>query len=178
MNFKETDVLLAMKNDKDAFSRLYESIYIDLYKMAFYIIGNKEFAEDAVSETVIDAYKGISALKDSSNFENWILKILTRKCKQSLRIKYNKISVFNSNVKNIDNLEPSSKLVISNPEDKTDIQQALKKVSPEDRVIISLCIIEGYKSNEVAEILSMKATTVRSRLNRSLAKIKKYLEVK
>lgn len=178
MNYNENDVLLAVENDKDAFSRLYESIYIDLYKMAFYILGNKEIAEDVVSETIFDAYKGISKLKDSANFENWILKILSRKCKQSLRIKYNKFSVFNSNARSADDFEISSEISITNPEDKTDIQNALSKVSMLDRIIISLCIVEGYKSNEVAEILSMKATTVRSRLNRSLAKMRNYLEVK
>ena len=44
-------------------------------------------------------------------------------------------------------------------------------------MIVSLCVVEGYKSNEVAEILSMNPSTVRSRLNRSLKKMKEYLEV-
>ena len=43
-------------------------------------------------------------------------------------------------------------------------------------MIVSLCVVEGYKSNEV-EILSMNPSTVRSRLNRSLKKMKEYLEV-
>lgn len=178
MNYNENDVLLAIENDKNAFSRLYEAIYTDLFKMAFYIMGNRELAEDVVSDTILDAYKGISKLKDSANFENWILKILTNKCKHTLKNKYNKFSVFNANARSIDDFETSSELSITNPEDKTDIQNALSKVSMQDRIIISLCIVEGYKSNEVAEILSMKATTVRSRLNRSLAKLRNYLEVK
>lgn len=177
MKFNENDVLLAIENDKNAFSNLYEAIYTDLFKMAFYIMGNKELAEDVVSEAIIDAYKGISKLKNSSSFENWILKILTIKCRQALRIKYNKFSVFNSNARSIDDFEFSSEISITNPEDKTDIQNALAKVSTLDRIIISLCIVEGYKSQEVADILSMKATTVRSRLNRSLKKIRNYLEV-
>ena len=60
---------------------------------------------------------------------------------------------------------------------KTDVKIALSKLNTEDRMIVSLCVVEGYKSNEVAEILSMNPSTVRSRLNRSLKKMKEYLEV-
>ena len=178
MNFDKNDVLNATKNNKEAFANLYDDIYADLFKMAFYIMGNKELAEDVVSETVLDAYKGISSLKEIDKFENWILKILTNKCKQSLKIRYSKFSIFNYNARNINDYELRGTNNISIYEEKTDVTYALEKLSSLDRIIISLCIVEGYKSNEVAQILSMKPSTVRSRLNRGLAKMKIYLEVK
>ena len=160
-----------------AFANLYKSIYADLYKMAYYIIGNRELAEDIVSDTVIDAYRSISSLKDCDKFESWILKILTNKCKRAMRNKYSKFSIFNPNARNPEDYHLQSKDRISMQEELTDITRALAQLSYEDKVIISLCIIEGYKSTEVAKILSMKPTTVRSRLNRGLSKMKKYLEV-
>lgn len=178
MKFDKNDVLLAMQNDKDSFSRLYDAIYTDLFKMAFYIMGNRELAEDVVSETVLDAYKGISNIRDVSRFENWILKILTNKCNQMLKIRYNKFSIFNFNARNIDDYEVASKDHMSVSEHRTDIRCAMEKLKPLDRMIISLCIVEGYTSNETAQILSMKPATVRSRLNRGLAKMKNDLEVK
>lgn len=178
MKFDKNDVINATQNNKEAFANLYDSIYVDLFKMAFYIMGNRELAEDVVGETILDAYRGISGMKEESNFENWILKLLTNKCKKSLRNKYNKFSIFNSNARNIDDYALASEDKISVYEDKTDISRAMSKLSALDRIIISLCIVEGYKSYEVADILSMKPTTVRSRLNRGLAKMKNYLEVK
>ena len=83
MNYNENDVVMAMKSQKDVFEKLYKSIYTDLFKMSFYIIGNREQAKDIVSETVLDAYTGIAKLKDSTKFEQWILRILTVKCKRS-----------------------------------------------------------------------------------------------
>lgn len=178
MKFDENDVLMAIKNDNNAFANIYKSIYTDLYKMAFYIMGNKTLAEDIVSDTIIDAYKGISQLKDFSKFEQWILKILTNKCKKTLKTKYSHFSIFNPNARNIDDYELKSGDDISTREEQTDIQNAISKLSPLDRMIISLCIVEGYKSHEAARILSMNPSTVRSRLNRSLAKIRNDLEVK
>lgn len=178
MKFDENDVFMAMNNDKKAFANLYKSICTDLYKMAFYIMGNGTLAEDIVSETVLDAYKGISGLKDASKFEPWILKILTTKCKKSLKSKYSSFSVFHPDARNIGDYHLTSPDDVSAGDQRTDIQRALNNLSPKDRVIISLCIIEGYQSKEAAQILSMNPSTVRSRLNRGLAKMKKYLEVK
>lgn len=178
MKINENDVLLAMKNDKEAFANIYESVCTDLYKMAFYMVGNKTLAEDIVSDTILDAYKGISGLKDASKFEQWILKILTNKCKAAIKSKYSKFSVFNPNVKNIDESDLKSEGSVTFNEERTDIQNALLKLPPKDRMIISLCIVEGYKSHEAAQILSMNPSTVRSRLNRGLAKMKNFLEVK
>lgn len=178
MNFEKNDVLLAIQKNNVAFSNLYQSIYADLYKMAYYIIGNRELAEDIVSDTVLDAYRNIATLRDPDKFESWILKILTNQCKKMMRGKYSKFSVFNPNARNPEDYPLSSGNDLSTQDDMTDIVRAMSHLSYDDKLIISLCIVEGYKSTEVAQILSMKPSTVRSRLNRGLAKMRKYLEVK
>ena len=74
--------------DKYAFEQIYAQIYTDLYRMALYILGDSEAAKDAVSETVLDAYKGIGKLKDETSFESWIVTILSRKCKRMIKRKF------------------------------------------------------------------------------------------
>lgn len=177
MKYDKQDVLLAIHNDKFAFENLYCAINNDLYKIAMYILGNRELAEEVVSETVIDALIGIPKLKDAEKFEQWILKILTTKCNRKIKEKYNKFSVFNPNSRDFDDFSEKSMCSVNDHETKTDVQIALSKLDKKDRMIVSLCVVEGYKSHEVAKILSMNASTVRTRLNRSLAKMRAYLEV-
>ena len=177
MNYNERDVQNAMNNDKIAFEKLYRDINMDLYKMALYMLGDGEIASEVVSDTVIDALVGITKLKDVTRFEPWILKILTNKCKRKMREKYNKFSVFSPNAQDFDD---NINQVSSQEKDfdtKTDIQIALSKLKQKDRMIVTLCVVEGYKSHEVAAIMSMNPSTIRSRLNRSLAKMREYLEV-
>ena len=76
MNYKEKDVKNAMRHDKIAFESLYRDINTDLCKMALYMLGNNQIAEEIVSETVLDALIGITKLKDETRFEAWILKRL------------------------------------------------------------------------------------------------------
>lgn len=177
MNYNERDVQKAMSNDKIAFENLYRDINTDLYKMALYMLGDSEIASEVVSDTVMDALTGIAKLKDVARFEGWILKILTNKCKRKMKEKYNKFSVYNPKAQDFDdsiNQVPDSE---NDVDTKTDVQTALWKLQPKDRMIVTLCVVEGYKSHEVAAIMSMNSSTVRSRLNRSLAKMREYLEV-
>ena len=70
---------------KDEFIELYTGIYKDLYRYALYILCNKEDAEDAVSEAVVDAYAEFDKLRDKAAFRSWIFKILSIKCKKKIR---------------------------------------------------------------------------------------------
>ena len=70
---------------KDEFIELYTGIYKDLYRYALYILCNKEDAEDAVSEAVVDAYAEFGKLRDRAAFRSWIFKILSIKCKKKIR---------------------------------------------------------------------------------------------
>ena len=47
----------AKASDAAAFAELYESVYKDLYRFAYYTLKHPQDAEDVVSETVIDAYR-------------------------------------------------------------------------------------------------------------------------
>ena len=69
----------------------------------------------------------------------------------------------------------TSENTIENIALRSDIEQALSKLNNIDRQIVLLSIIGGYKSHEIGNLLYLNATTVRSKLNRSLAKVRQYL---
>ena len=58
----------AKKGDRDAFSSLYETVYTDLYRFALYCLNNPSDAEDAVSETVLDAWQELPHLRRPGSF--------------------------------------------------------------------------------------------------------------
>ena len=94
-----------------------------------------------------------------------------------MKEKYNRFSVFNPNAQDFDDNISQVSSQERDFDTKTDVQIALSKLKQKDRMIVTLCVVEGYKSHEVAAIMSMNPSTIRSRLNRSLAKMREYLEV-
>ena len=74
----------AKAGNKESFARVYDMIAPELYKVALYTLGNQQDAEDAVSETFVEAYKGIANLRDESSFKRWMMTILSIRCKRRI----------------------------------------------------------------------------------------------
>ena len=154
---------------KDEFIELYTGIYKDLYRYALYVLGNREDAEDAVSETVVDAYAGFGKLRDKGTFRSWIFKILSIKCKRKLKGYLNRDSELDEHV---------DALVFKEAEDvagKVDVQNAFARLDDRERQILALSVIAGYEGDEVSKLMNMNHNTVRTVKSRALEKMRKML---
>ena len=174
MEYQKELVEKARKGSYYAFSQLYEEIYLDLFKMAYYSLGNRMDAEDIVSETVMDAWLGMKHLKSVEAFGSWIMKILIRKCKWKMRdyVKHKK----HVNIDKIDEREWCEYESVPNQELGYDIEQAFRVLGHEERMIVSLSFWGEYNSTQIGKIMQMKPSTVRSKLKRSLEKMRDRLE--
>ena len=72
----------------EQFLELYETVYKDLYRLAYYYLGNSQDAEDVVGETVLKAYEKFATLRKKESFKSWIFKILVNQCMAFLRKSY------------------------------------------------------------------------------------------
>lgn len=171
MNIDEGLVEKAKLGDDEAFSKLYESIYVDMYKYAYYMLGNVHDAEDVVSDVVIDIYKGIGKLRNNSLFRQWSFKILSNKCKRRRKQYLNKNESLDNETMNYKGTEEQD------IELKYDLEQAFGTLSEEERTVVFLAVFGGYRSKEIGDILDIKATTARSKLSRALDKMQRKLEL-
>ena len=141
-----------------------------MYRLALYFLKNKEDAEDIVGEAVLDAYRQIESLREESLFKNWIVKILTNKC----RMKLKEYALYKE--------KPSENIVELSDErtkregqrdefNRIELKELLMELENEERIIICLSVFEGYKGDEIAELLGLKPATVRSKKQRALAKL-------
>ena len=164
-----------MRRDTEVFTRLYAGVVKDLYRLALYMLKNKEDAEDIVGDTALAAFSEMESLRDEGLFKYWIIKILSNKCKMKLK-EYalsKKISFVNDEeVMGISDMSISNKRMVEGLE----IKDLLMKLDDTDRLIICLSVFEGYKSKEISEITGITDTTVRSRKSRALAKLAAYME--
>ena len=164
-----------MIRDAEVFTRLYSEVAKDLYRLALYILKNKEDAEDIVSETVLDAYRQIESLRDDSLFRNWIVKILTNKCRMKLKEYALSKEEVSDNVTEL--LDERTKREAYNAEfNSLELKEMLMELENEERLIICLSVFEGYKGDEIARILGLNPATVRSKKQRALAKLKAVIK--
>lgn len=164
-------ILKAKSGDKDAFCSLY-SLYKDrLYRYAFYKLENEEDAKDAVSDCVLSAFIQIGSLKKAEAFPSWIFRILYCSCAN-----ITKAQVRQRNTENFEDMENKLVSDFDSVSEKTELQQALSILKDDERDIVLLCVVGGFSSREVGKMTDMTSGSVRSKLSRSLKKMKVFLE--
>ena len=163
----------AQAGDAAAFAELYSLVYKDLYRIALLNLNNQYDASDVVSDTVLEAYSSIGKLKDEKAFKAWITKILTVKIKNK-RKEYSQINNFREE---LDDLESSDKDVGSTEinVDGLNVMDGFRQLNSEERMVLSLSIVSGYKSEEIAKMFGTNANTVRSKVARAKSKLKQLI---
>ena len=169
----DVDIIRAAKlGDRESFAKAYDAIEPELYRDALYTLGNSYDAEDAVSGTFVEAFKGIKNLRDEASFKRWMLTILSARCKRRI----------GGYIKERKNVDIDEMIDLPSPDksdaasDRVSVMDALAKLNEQERVIVVLATIQGYTTREVAEMLGLPHGTVSSKLHRSLKKMKAILE--
>lgn len=169
MNFDFSEcVKRAQGGDADAFAKLYALVYKELYHIALCNLRNQHDAADVVSDAVLDAFTSIKRLRDLNAFKAWMMKILTAKIKRKQR-EY----IENKATQDIEDVEQEITGEISNS--GLDIMEAIAKLDENERLVLSLNVVAGYTSDEIAEMCDTKAGTVRSKLSRAKIKLRQQL---
>ena len=155
----------ARKGSREAFGKLYEGVYQDLYRFALYTLNNPQDAEDVVSEAVIKAYDGIKKLRKEEAFRSWIFAITANLCKKKMREYYKMTEPLKENI------EAKS----LHMEEKEDLRKAMNTLDTQERLLIYLSVFGGYKSREIASMLRMNPNTIRSKKSRAYEKLSELL---
>ena len=163
----------AQAGDAGAFAELYSLVYKDLYRIALLNLNNQHDASDVVSDTVLEAYTSITKLRDEKAFKAWIIKILTVKIKNK-RKEYKERNNFREDV---DDLSDAEEAAVSKEIDfgSIEVMEGFKQLSEEERMVLSLSVVSGYKSEEIARMFGTNANTVRSKVARAKARLKQLL---
>ena len=145
----------------------------DLYRYAYWLVGDKSFAEDLVQETFLRAWKAIHTLKDSKSAKTWLITILRRE----LARKYEKTQPIILDIDDVDEPLPGINLT-DNMDTKLLLQKILNKLPTIYREPLILQVLAGYSCEEIANALNIQTGTIMTRVFRAHKNIKKLLEQK
>ena len=153
-----------MSKEIEKMTAIYEKHKNTMYAVALKILKNPQDAEDAVSETVTDAFAAVEKLRDNEKFRAWIFQILSNKCRRKLK------EYTQKTVELPDDLPAGD-----STEESLQVREALDRLEETERQIICLNVVGGFKSHEIGEMMQMNHNTVRSRISRGLNKMKEFL---
>ena len=158
------------KGDEQAFTELIISLESDLYKIARMKLECNDDINEAVQETIIEAFKSIKKVKKSEYFKTWLIRVLINKCNKIYKKeKRNEIiKKYNSTINN----QP----VNYNEEKKIselDFFILIKSLNYDERISLTLYYLEKFTTKEISEILKEPERTIRNRISRAKQKLRK-----
>lgn len=152
----------AMNHDNTAFVELIQGQTQAMYKVARGILKNDEDIADALQETILKCYEKIDTLKEPKYFKTWMTRILINNCNDILRASKLECSY-----------EEYVPVAVS--DDNTSYYEFVQLIDSLDekyRMIILLYYVWGFKIKEIGEILNIKESTIKTRLNRGREKLR------
>ncbi len=147
-----------------------------VFRLAYRLTGNRVDAEDLTQEVFVRVFRSLHTYRPGT-MEGWLHRITTNlfldQARRRQRIRF-------------DNLSDEAASLLASPGPgpgqahldqhfDADIEAALSSLSPEFRVAVVLCDIEGLSYEEIAAALGLKLGTVRSRIHRGRAQLRAAL---
>lgn len=155
-----------LKTNDAVISEILTINYAMFYRIAFSYVRSEADAQDIVQESAYKAIYFSGKLKNPEYARTWICRIVINEAVSFLRKRKK------------EQTEPIDKeLAGREAEDMTDLRNALEKLQPEEKTVIILRYFEDMKLEEIAEVCEESLSTIKSRLYRTLRKLRLDLEV-
>lgn len=154
------------------FWRLIENEHEKARRYCFKLTGGDENGDDLYQDAVIKAYNGFADLRNIESFRPWLYRIINNAYKARFRNRWwQKVK--------IQPLIILDSLTSVNPSDSYEARRrldfALDCLSTDDRIIVTMAELEGWKITELAELFSKTEGFIKMRLSRARRKMRKKL---
>lgn len=141
-----------------------------LYKVAKSILNDEEDINDAIQETLINAYNKIDTLKNKKYIETWITRILINKCYDII----DKNKVHERKVQKA--IDTYSNYENDNFEQRTIVQKAVSQIDEDLKLIVIMYYYNQFSVKEISKIMDIPSGTVKSKLSRARTKLYEILK--
>ena len=143
--------------------------------MAYRLTGNSDDAQDLVQEVLLKVRKGLETYQPGS-LEGWLSRITTNTfLDETRRRKRRPVDLLPDDPDRVLPAGPAADVALAAEVLPDDIQQALARLPEEYRVAVVLCDVVGLSYQEIGESLHVPVGTVRSRIHRGRALLRKAL---
>jgi RNA polymerase sigma-70 factor, ECF subfamily len=147
----------------DAFEELVRRHRDRVFRIAVRMLGDENDAEDATQDAFVLAWRRLPEFRADSQFSTWLHRIVTNRCLDMLRARRPTTTLPESRE------APASRpdRIVEGVWQVADLKLAIGRLTPEQRAPLVLRDLEGRTYEEIAEILEISVSAVKSRLHRA-----------
>jgi RNA polymerase sigma-70 factor (ECF subfamily) len=173
------------QGDGGAFGPLVEKYRQRIFSIVFHLVRRRDEVEDLAQEIFFKAFRAIRSYNFQSSFATWLSRIAVNHCYDYLRkVRTSRVSYFSAmteeSAREVERkmespqpqgLDHGEKLALSDY-----VGKLLERAPVDDRIVLTLKELEDYSVEEIADLLKLKASTVKVRLHRARKRMLEDLE--
>ncbi|HON00671.1 MAG TPA: sigma-70 family RNA polymerase sigma factor [Acidobacteriota bacterium] len=169
----------AMAGDTECFGRLVERWQARIYAFVRRYLGDSEEARDVTQNTFTKAFLRLAQLQDPDRFNSWLHMIAVNECR--MRQRWGRVRPETS-------WEETGTVLESRMEERVTPLRALeakerlrccelafRRLPPEQQEVILMKELQGLRLHEIAAILDVPLSTVKSRLYAGLKSLRRLM---
>jgi len=159
----ETLVAQIAQRHKHALQLLYSRHHVRIFRFALRFLNDEAAAEDTVSEVFIDVWRQAERFEGRSQVTTWLLAIARNKALSLLRRRSSE-ELDDEVAEFIEDPSDNPEAAMLKSQRASVLQDCLTQLSPAHREIVDLVYYHEKSVEEVAEIISVPANTVKTRM--------------
>jgi len=184
----DLDVLEAFRGgNAGAFDLLVTRHQGRVFRLAFRLLGEREAALDAAQEAFVKAWKALPRFKGDARFSTWLTRITINQCRNELRkrgtVKHTRPVSLDETLPGTDvargeslaSAEPDAPAQYRGAELRAAFELVLREIEPDSREVLLMTEVEAMSYEDMAELLEVPVGTVRSRLHRARADVRRRM---
>ena len=170
------DIKAASNGDHDAFRRLVERYQATIAAQMRRFSRDHRVLEELVHDVFVEAFVSLSGFREKSPFEHWLRKIAVRvgyrHWKTEARDKRRADEIRDNAASTVLSIEPPTNAI----EAMDQLHSVFAKLSPRDRLVLTLLYWDGYTVAEAAKLAGWTQSLVKVQAHRARKRLKKLLE--
>ncbi len=174
VNEERTLVQRATRRDPEAFARLYDRFVDKIFKYIYYKVRTASQAEELTSQVFLKAWESIGNYRWTERpFAAWLYRIAHNLVVDYFRTHHQAVSLEDLPLSD-DHADDVDELAVKNL-DAEMIRQAITRLTDDQQQVIILKFLEGYETEEIAELMEKEPGAVRALQHRALIALQKIV---
>jgi RNA polymerase sigma-70 factor (ECF subfamily) len=165
----DSDVARAAAGDRGAFERLYRLHVNRVFSLCARMVTDRTRAEELTQDVFVRAWEKLTLFRGESSFGTWLHRLTVNVVLNARKSDGRQRSRFEENDDESGGMDVYAG-VVGNPlppGDMLDVEEAITRLPPGARRVFVLHDVEGYKHEEIAEMLGVTSGATKAQLHRA-----------
>lgn len=159
----------AKQGDREAFTNLVRRFKDQVFRHAAGMLGDRMEAEDVSQDAFVKAFYSLSQLDNEYAFSSWMIRIVSNLCKDRLKQR-GKIKLAGE-----ESILRAEQMGYDESHEMLTIEEAMNRLTLEHKEAILLHDVQGFRYEEISNMVGIPIGTVKSRLFAARLALRKEL---